>query len=187
MSRLKVSDLPLEGLKLIQREILDDERGFLSRLFCADELARVGWNEPIAQVNHTLTLRRGCVRGMHYQEAPHSDAKLVTCIRGEIWDVAVDLRTNSSTFLKYHGQVLSEKNCSAMLIPVGFAHGFQTMKENCELIYLHTSSYKPEAERGLRYDDPNLAINWPCPVTLVSQRDQFYQLLMPSFRGISSE
>jgi len=184
LSRLKITELPIAGLKLIERQLQEDNRGFLSRLFAIDDLASVGWNDSIAQVNHTFTRCQGTIRGMHYQDPPYSDAKVVNCIRGEVWDVAVDLRVGSPTFLQVHGQLLSQTNRYSMLIPKGFAHGFQAMVENCELIYFHTCEYKPTADKGLRYDDPMLKISWPCPVTLVSERDQSHPLLTRSFQGL---
>jgi len=143
----------------------------------------MGWSGPIAQINHTTTRRRGTIRGIHYQEAPSPDAKIVSCVRGEVWDVAVDLREASPTFLQAHGQLLSHINCCAMFIPEGFAHGVQTLVDDCELIYFHSSQYQPTADKGLRYDDPVLKISWPCSITLVSERDQSHPLLRPSFRG----
>ena len=135
MKRLNVKDLPLQGLKLIERSRNSDSRGFLSRLFCREELIAAGWNKPIAQINHTYTSKQGAVRGMHFQKEPYTEMKLVSCVRGKIWDVAVDLRENSSTFLESYGEILSDENNAALLIPEGFAHGFQALTDNCELIY----------------------------------------------------
>ena len=127
MNRFRIQSTPLSGLQVITRQMLGDHRGFLSRLFCADELAQAGWTKPIAQINHTYTAKKGTVRGMHFQHPPHAEMKLVSCIRGEVWDVAVDLRANSPTFLHWHAEVLSADNHKALLIPEGFAHGFQTL------------------------------------------------------------
>ena len=185
MSRFKVTDLSLNGLKLIERQCLGDARGFLSRIFCAEDLAIAGWNKTISQINHTRTARRGAVRGMHYQIASHAEMKLVSCIRGEVWDVAIDLRPNSPTFLQSHAQTLSADNCYAMLIPEGFAHGFQALNDDCELIYLHTVPYNQQAEAGLLYNDPTLAISWPISVSEISERDQSHPLISTQFRGIN--
>jgi dTDP-4-dehydrorhamnose 3,5-epimerase len=185
MSRFEVNGLPLAGLKLIERRRLSDARGFLSRLFCVEELTIAGWNKPIAQINHTRTSQRGTVRGLHYQKGTHAERKLVSCIRGEVWDVAIDLRTNSPTFLQWHAQTLSADNYCAMLIPEGFAHGFQTQTDDCELIYLHTTAYSPQEEAGLRFNDPSLAIHWPIKVSAVSERDQSHPLLTKQFQGIN--
>ena len=111
--------------------------------------------------------------------------KLVTCIRGEVWDVVVDLRANSAGFLKWHAQILSAENCHAILIPEGFAHGFQSLSDDVELLYLHTVAYNPKAEAALRFDDQILGINWPLPVTSISERDQSHPLLTTKFKGIS--
>jgi dTDP-4-dehydrorhamnose 3,5-epimerase len=121
---------------------------------------------------------------MHYQTAPNAEMKLVSCIRGEVWDVAIDLRANSPTFLQPHVQTLSSDNCCALLIPEGFAHGFQAQSDDCELIYLHTASHNPKAEAGLRFNDPCLSISWPIPVTTISVRDQSHPLLTKHFRGL---
>jgi dTDP-4-dehydrorhamnose 3,5-epimerase len=184
LSRFTVSALPLAGLKLVRRQRLGDGRGFLSRLFCTGEFAALGIPLPVAQINHTLTLRRGTVRGMHFQRPPHTEAKLVTCVRGEVWDVAVDLRSGSATQLQWHAQVLSAENLDALLVPQGFAHGFQALTDNCELIYLHSAPFVPEAEGGLRPTDPALAIRWPLEVVELSARDGSHPLVAAGFQGI---
>lgn len=183
MSRFTVTDLPLGGLKLIERQRLGDSRGFFSRLFCADELATAGWHKPIAQINHTVTTQRGTVRGMHYQQPPHTEMKLVTCIHGEVWDVAVDLRSGSFTFLQWHAQILSAANNQALLIPEGFAHGFQTLSDDVELLYCHTAVHHPEAEAALNAKDPRLAINWPLDITELSLRDAKHPPIDSKFEG----
>ena len=154
MSRFILTDLPLHGLKLVERQRLGDARGFLSRLFCAEELAIAGWIKPVAQVNHTFTARRGTVRGMHFQRPPHAEMKLVSCIRGEVWDVAVDVRAGSPTFMRWHAERLSADNGRALLIPEGFAHGFQTLTDGVELLYCHSAAYAAEAEAGLSMIQP---------------------------------
>ena len=184
MSRFTIMDLPLSGLKRITRQQIGDQRGSLTRLFCNEELSLAGWQSPIAQINHTFTAKCGTVRGLHYQNPPHAEMKLVSCLCGEIWDVAVDLRMNSSTFLHWHAERLSAKNHQALLIPEGFAHGFQTLTENCDLLYLHTAKYTPQAEAGLRYNDPLLSIPWPNQITELSDRDQVHPLLTEKFNGI---
>ena len=184
MTRFTTTDLPLTGLKLIERQRLGDDRGFLSRLFCSDELAVAGWQKSIAQINHTFTSQRGTVRGLHYQTPPHAEMKLVSCIRGEVWDVAVDLRSNSPTFMQWYAQTLSEENGYALLIPEGFAHGFQTLKNDCELLYLHSEVYVPQAETGLRFNDERLAITWPLTAAEISARDLTHPFLTSKFNGI---
>ena len=184
MSRFAILDTPLTGLKLIERQQLGDSRGFLSRLFCAEELATVGWRKPVAQINQTLTQRAGTVRGMHYQKLPYAEMKLVTCLRGAIWDVAVDLRAGSPTYLQWHAEELSADNHRALLIPEGFAHGFQTLNDDCELLYLHSAAYTPEAEAGLNPKDPMLSITWPRAITELSARDTQSPMLDQQSKGL---
>lgn len=184
MSQLPITSLSLSDLYLITRQHIGDARGFLSRLFCSEELAAVGWRKPIAQVNHTYTSKRGTVRGMHFQNPPYCEAKLVHCLHGEIWDVVVDLRKNSPTFLKWHAEILSSKNRNAMLIPEGFAHGFQALTDDVELLYAHSSPYNATAEAGLNPTDPKLGITWPLEITECSLRDQKHPALTESFCGI---
>ena len=184
VSRFEVADLPLSGLKRIERTRLGDERGFLSRLFCADELAPAGWTKHIAQINQTLTRRPGTVRGLHFQRPPYAEMKLVSCLRGAVWDVAIDLRAGSPTFLRWHAEELSADNRRALLIPEGFAHGFQTLAEDCELLYLHSAAYDKAAEGGLDPLDPALGIGWPLTVTDMSERDRTHPRLTGAFSGL---
>lgn len=184
MNRFTISALPLAGLKRIERQRLDDSRGFLSRLFCAEELVGSGWCKPIAQINHTCTARPGTVRGMHYQHPPHAEMKLVTCIRGEVWDVAVDLRRGSHTFLHWHAEILSVDNYRALLIPEGFAHGFQALTDNVELLYCHSAVHNPGAEAALNALDPRLAIAWPLEIAELSLRDAKHPLMDSMFEGV---
>lgn len=185
MSRLTLSALPLVGLTLVQRQRMGDARGFLSRLFCAEELLVAGWTRPVAQINHTYTARRGTVRGMHFQRAPHAEMKLVSCLRGEVWDVAVDLRLGSSTFLRWHAQRLSADNGRALLIPEGFAHGFQCLTDDVELLYCHAAAYHAGAEGGLHPGDARLAIDWPLAIAELSTRDANHPLIDAAFEGVT--
>ncbi|CAN5170109.1 dTDP-4-dehydrorhamnose 3,5-epimerase [soil metagenome] len=184
MSRFTITNTSLAGLKLIERQQIGDARGSLSRLFCADELAAAGWNKSIAQINHTVTAGKGTVRGMHFQHAPHAEMKLVSCLRGEVWDVAVDLRRDSPTFLQWHAEHLSAGNRHALLIPEGFAHGFQTLSDDVELLYLHSAAYAPSAEAGLHPRDPRLAIPWPLVISELSARDAAHAMLNATFEGV---
>lgn len=174
-TRLTITQLSPElaksGPQLIGRQRLGDDRGHFSRLFCAEELGETGWTTPIAQINHSVTARAGTVRGLHYQRQPHAEMKLVSCVRGTVFDVAVDIRPGSPTRFQVITAELSAENGLAMLLPEGFAHGFQALSDDCELIYLHSAPHSPGFEAGLRHDDPALAIAWPMPVTLVSARD----------------
>lgn len=183
-SRFACTPLPLRGLVRVQRQPMHDARGLLERMFCADELAAAGWIQPIVQINHTVTRQRGCVRGLHYQRPPHAEMKLVSCLRGEVWDVAVDLRVDSPTFLSWHGECLSPENAFALLIPPGFAHGFQALTDDVELLYLHSAPYTPGAEAGLSPLDPRLALPWPLPVGELSERDRHHALLTEAFEGV---
>ena len=185
MGRFQIADTPIAGLKIVERSRRSDERGFLARMFCAEELAPAGWSKPIAQINHTLTRHPGAVRGLHFQFPPHAEMKLVNCIRGEVWDVAVDLRRGSPTFLNWFGARLSAENGQALLIPEGFAHGFQALAADCELIYFHTRAYHPAGEGGVHPEDPGLAIRWPQAIAELSARDQGHPMLSSDFQGIS--
>lgn len=184
-SRFDVQDAGLPGLKIIHRLLLEDSRGSLSRLFCAEAFAAIGFATPVSQINHTCTKQVGTVRGLHFQLPPHTETKLVTCLRGRILDVTVDLRCDSPTFLNWQGVVLSGTNPSSLLIPEGFAHGFQTLEPDCELLYLHSAPHCPEHEGGLHPADPRLAIAWPLPIALLSERDQSHPLLSSSYRGLA--
>ncbi|GAB4404749.1 MAG: dTDP-4-dehydrorhamnose 3,5-epimerase [Rhodoferax sp.] len=183
-TRLLCAALPLAGLYRIERQRLGDNRGFFSRIFCAQELAAVGWPGPVAQINHSYTARRGTIRGMHFQHPPHAEAKLVSCLRGAVWDVAVDLRAGSPTLLRWHAQELSVDNGAALLIPAGFAHGFQTLCDDVELLYCHSVPYQASAEAGLDAFDPRLAIAWPLPMTERSARDSAHPAIAPDFQGL---
>ena len=184
MSRFAITDTPLTGLKLLARQQLGDERGFLSRLFCDDELQAAGWSGPVAQVNHTHTRLRGTVRGLHYQLPPHAEVKLVTCLRGAVWDVAVDLRPDSPSFLRWHAELLSADNARTLLIPQGFAHGFQTQTDDVDMLYCHSAAYAGQFEAGLNPQDERLAIAWPLAVQGLSARDAGHPMLTTHFEGV---
>lgn len=174
----------LTGLYEIRRKPIADNRGFFSRFFCAEEFKEVGLNRTLAQLNHTLTKEKGAIRGIHFQYPPYTETKIVSCIKGEVLDVAVDLRRNSPTFLKWHSVILSASQQNALYIPDGFAHGFQTLTENCELLYMHTQFFTPGAESALNAFDPSLGIEWPLPVTNMSERDKNHPLIDKNFNGV---
>ena len=184
MKRLEVDDTPIAGLKRVQRVRLADERGFLARLFCADELRDAGWDAPVAQINHTCTAQRGSIRGLHFQHPPKAEKKLVHCLRGEVWDVAVDLRRGSPTFLCWHAERLSAENGVALLIPEGFAHGFQTLDDDVEMLYVHSVAYSADEEGGVHPRDARLAIDWPMPIERLSPRDEAHSPLAADFTGL---
>ena len=184
MSQFTISNLPLAGLKQVTRQSIGDIRGSFARIFCAEQLLAAGWHSPVQQINHAATATRGTVRGLHYQNPPHAEMKLVTCLRGEVWDVVVDVRAGSPTFLQWHGTVLSAENKAALLIPEGFAHGFQALTDSVELLYCHSAAYAPAAEGGLHPLDERLAIAWPLPLGLLSGRDTAHAWVTPEFKGI---
>lgn len=162
---------PLAGLTCVERLRKGDARGFFSRFFDADTFARAGWPGRVEQMNHTLTETPGTVRGMHFQRDPHAEWKYVSCLAGAVFDVAVDLRPGSASHGRWFGTTLSAANGQSLLIPAGFAHGFQTLEPGCELIYLHSAAYAPQAEGGVDALDPVLAIDWPLAVSVRSDRD----------------
>jgi len=184
MSRLTITDLSIAGLKLVERKRRGDSRGFLSRLFCAEELSSAGWQKPIVQINRTLTAKRGTVRGMHFQRPPFAEMKLVSCLRGRVWDVAVDLRESSETLLQWHAEELSADNQRALLIPEGFAHGFQALTDDVELLYCHSAAFHEEAQGGLNPRDLNLAIEWPLEITRISDADAHQPMIDQDFAGV---
>ncbi|WP_349437161.1 dTDP-4-dehydrorhamnose 3,5-epimerase family protein [Pararhizobium sp. A13] len=184
--RFEAAKTPLDGLLVLTRRKMADERGFLSRLFCEDDLVVFGWQGRVAQLNETGTAFKGTVRGMHFQRPPHAEIKLVACTRGRILDVAVDIRRHSPTFLRHFAVELSEDNACSLLIPKGFAHGFQALTDDVRMIYAHSHPYAAEAEGGLNPQDPALAIDWPLPVINLSPRDAAHPLLSPDYRGVAA-
>lgn len=184
MSRFEFNKTTIAGLQVIKRQPLGDDRGYLERLFCQETLSPLFGGSNIRQINHTLTTKEGTVRGLHFQYPPHTETKIVTCLKGNVWDVAVDLRKGSPTFMQHHSVILSEDNFKSFLIPEGFAHGFQTLTENCEMLYFHTADYNADAEGALNAIDPYLAIEWPQPITERSKRDSNHPVLSKEFTGI---
>jgi dTDP-4-dehydrorhamnose 3,5-epimerase len=172
MNRIEITDLPLNGLKKVKRLAIGDSRGSLTRLFCEIELNGSGWTKPVRQINQTHTHQIGTIRGMHFQQPPHSEMKLVSCIRGEVWDVAIDLRKESPTFLQWHAELLSSENLVSMLIPCGFAHGFQTMSNGVDMVYCHSEIYSPAHEMVINPFDPSISIKWPLICSNISPRDK---------------
>lgn len=182
--RFDIAETPLSGLMLISRKLRRDERGYLERIYDTDDFGSLFARRMIMQINRTLTHDRDTVRGMHFQLPPHAELKLVSCLRGSVFDVAVDLRQGSPTFLRWHASILSADNAQSLLIPEGFAHGFQALTENCEMLYLHTKTYQPAHERGLHPEDRRLGIDWPRPVTGLSPRDAACPWLTDAFGGV---
>jgi len=183
--RFEILSTPMAGLTLLQRHPLGDSRGYLERMYCENELQSLLPGLRVAQANRTLTLGRGTVRGMHWQAPPHAEIKLISCLRGSVLDVAVDVRRGSPTFLRWHAEILSAENHRSFLLAEGFAHGFQTLTDDCEMLYFHSAAYAPGAERGLHPQDPRLAIAWPLPVAGLSPRDAAHPPLDTDFSGFS--
>jgi len=175
----------IDGVIVAETTRFRDHRGAFARLFCEDALTSVLGNRHIVQINHSKTSQVGAVRGMHYQHAPHAEMKMVRCLKGKVWDVAVDLRRDSPTFLRWHAEELSDGNDRMLMIPEGCAHGFQVLEAESELLYLHTAFYAPESEGGVRHDDPALDISWPLDVTDLSERDQAHPLIDKDFCGVA--
>jgi len=178
------SETGLDGLKIIRWQPHDDNRGSFSRIFCAKSLHFCGFTSPISQINYSKSKEIGTVRGLHFQHPPHTETKIVNCFKGCVFDVAVDLRCGSSTFLQWRGVILSGNISNSLLIPAGFAHGFQTLEPDCELLYFHSKAYHPEANGGLHPADSRLNISWPLPIANLSNRDQNLPFLTPEFQGI---
>jgi len=166
-----------DGPVLVWRKPFADERGAFARIFCAEALSAIGWPGPVAQINHSRTEKAGTLRGMHFQRPPHAEAKLVVCIRGAVHDVAVDVRVDSPAIYTHVGVELSAEAGAAIYIPEGFAHGFQALTDDVELIYIHSVAYNQDHETGLRHDDPALGISWPLPVTGLSARDASHPMI----------
>lgn len=182
---MNIIDTPIAGLKVVQSVPHRDDRGSFLRLFCAEELAPVLDDRQIQQINFSRTSQAGAVRGMHFQHPPHAEMKMVRCLRGRVWDVAVDLRSGSPTFLHWHAEELAADDAQMLVIPEGFAHGFQALEPDSELLYLHTACYEPSAESGLRHNDPRLAIPWPLPPRDLSPRDLAHPALDADFAGVA--
>ena len=161
----------LPGASLIEVERREDSRGHFARVYCEQEFQAQGLPARVAQTNRSVTLRRGTLRGMHYQLAPHCEDKLVRCERGAIWDCIIDLRPASATCGQWLGVELSETNGRMLLVPKGFAHGFVTLTDDVAVSYQVSEFYTPGAERGIRYDDPAFGIEWPCPILSLSDKD----------------
>ncbi|MEN9670469.1 MAG: hypothetical protein RL018_746 [Pseudomonadota bacterium] len=185
--RFEVKASQLAGLQVITRQPIVDARGWFERAYCADTFAELGLTKTISQINRSFTAQKGSIRGMHFQTAPFAETKFVSCLRGEVFDVAVDLRAGSPTFLQWHGEILSAANQRSLLIPEGFAHGFQTLSADCEMLYLHTQKFDPASASGINPLDPRLAIRWPLPITEMTEMsdgDRHRPMMLPTFEGL---
>ena len=175
---------PIMGSYEIIPEPVSDSRGWFARIFCKNEFASIGHKKEWVQMNHSYTNKKGSIRGMHFQLPPFSEIKMVRCIAGSVFDVIIDLRHESPTFLNWYGTELSAQNKKMLYIPEGFAHGFQTLADDCELLYHHSAFYTANSEAGIRYNDEFINIKWPLFPTEVSERDTTHPLLTPQFKGI---
>jgi len=169
---MKFIETPFEGLWVIEPEIRSDARGFLTRMFCKNEFSKINFDQEFVQENLTLTKTKGTFRGFHYQLQPFSEKKLVRCISGKVIDIVIDLRKNSTTFLKSFSLELDSEKLNMILIPEGFAHGFQSLTDNCLMLYLHTNFYNAQYERGINMRDPNIKFSLPLPIKEISERDK---------------
>jgi dTDP-4-dehydrorhamnose 3,5-epimerase len=174
---MRFTETPLAGAWVIELEELADERGFFARSFCRDEFGAHGLDPAVAQCNVSFNRRRGTLRGLHYQAEPHAESKLVRCTRGAIWDIIVDLRPGSATGRRWYAAELTADNRRALYAPAGFAHGFQTLADDSEVLYQMSEFYHAELARGVRWSDPALAIPWPVPQPIVSERDRALPVL----------
>lgn len=164
----------LAGAYLIEPEPISDARGFFARTYCRNEFTARGLNPDLAQCNISFNKTSGTLRGMHYQKAPHAEAKLVRCTQGGIYDVIIDLRNDSNTYSQWFGVELTAENRKALYVPEGFAHGFITIKDDTEVLYQMSEFFHAECATGVRWDDPVFSIRWPIDVKVISERDQSY-------------
>lgn len=174
---MRFTETPLSGAFVIDLEMMSDERGFFARSFCAREFEEHGLSPSVVQTNTSYNAKAGTLRGMHYQNEVAPEPKLVRCVRGALYDVIVDMRPGSPTYAQHFGVELSAENRTMLYVPALFAHGFQTLVDDTEAIYQVGGHYTPDAERGLRFDDPALGIDWPRPVTNISDKDRSWPLL----------
>lgn len=167
----------IKGLYVIEPELKEDERGYFARTFCKEEFAKMGCDFEIAQTNRSMTFKKGMIRGMHFQKEPKAEDKIIQCLKGKIFDVAIDLRPKSPTYGQWMAKELSEENKKMFLIPKGFAHGFQTLTDNCETQYYMSEFYSPEYAAGVRWNDPAFNVTWPIENPELSERDKNWPLI----------
>ena len=168
---MKFKETPLSGAYVIDLDKIEDERGFFARYFCQREFAEHGLSTSFVQINNSLAVEKATLRGMHYQLQPMAETKIVRCLRGALWDCIIDLREDSPTFCQHFAVELTGENRTMLYVPKGFAHGFMTLTENTEALYLVDQFYAPDLERGIRFDDPRFKIEWPLPVNVISDKD----------------
>jgi dTDP-4-dehydrorhamnose 3,5-epimerase len=175
---------PLKGSFVVELKVHDDARGWFARTYCKNEFAQIDHNKEWVQMNHSFTSLKGTIRGMHYQRPPHAEIKMVRCIAGAVYDIIIDLRKDSPTYLNWFGTELSAANKKMIYIPEGFAHGFQTLADDTELVYQHAQFYEPGAEEGILHNDITLNIQWPLQVTALSDRDKKHPIIDSNFKAI---
>lgn len=175
------NETPLKGAYTIDLEKKGDDRGFFARFFCINEFDKIGLDRNVVQINNSSSAQKGTLRGMHYQLPPHSETKIVRCIKGSLYDVILDIRPDSPTFGQSFGTELSAKNRTMMYVPKGFAHGFLTLTDDVEAFYLVTEFYAPQAERGIRWNDPKFGIQWPIEPVIISDKDNKWQDFDPKY------
>ncbi|MFA6103032.1 MAG: dTDP-4-dehydrorhamnose 3,5-epimerase family protein [Victivallaceae bacterium] len=178
-----IRETAITGVKVVDLKTACDARGALCKIFGTQELNDIMGQRTIRQVNHVMTAARGTVRGIHYQLAPYAEMKFISCLRGRVWDLALDLRSGSPTFLKWVGTELVPG--MMQILPEGCAHGMQALEDNCELLYLHTADYMVHYERGIRHDDAMPGIRWPLIPSGLSERDRGFNQLTEAFKGIA--
>ncbi len=174
---MRFTETPIPGLTIIDLDRRGDDRGYFARVWCVDELTEAGLDPSLVQANMSTNGDAGTTRGLHYQHPPHGENKLIRCIQGSVWDVGVDLRPDSETYLQWFGTELSYENGRALFVPKGFAHGYQTLTDDAAVLYFVSDRYAPDHEDGLRWDDPDIGIEWPLEPTVMSPRDQQHPLI----------
>ncbi len=174
----------LSGAWVVTMSTFNDERGSFVRMFCKDQFAEAGFSKDFVQINHSVNLLKGTFRGLHFQKPPFGETKLIRCIRGKVFDIIVDIREGSATFLQHFSIELSPDNSKMLLVPEGFAHGYITLEDNSDLVYFHTSYYKPGFEDALNYKDPKLNIKLPIEPQTISKKDNNHSFIQNNFRGI---
>lgn len=183
---MKFNKTPLEGARTIELEKRGDDRGFFARYFCEREFGAEGLETKFVQINNSLSSKRGTLRGMHYQLPPSPEVKVVRCVRGSLWDVILDLRPDSPSFMQWFGAELSAENRVMMYVPRGFAHALITLADDTEAIYLVSEFYDPQSERGVRWNDPAIGIKWPIEPTEISPKDAKWPDFDPVFHGVEA-
>lgn len=181
---MKYNQTTIDGAYEVYSLPNSDERGSLERLFCERELWQILCDKYIKQINYSKTALKGTIRGLHYQKSPHLEAKLIRCVQGEVWDVMVDLRKNSKTWLHWYATKLGPELNKSIFIPEGCAHGFQALTDNVEMLYCHTANYEPASEGGIAYNDPAIGVDWPVEITYISARDKSHPFVGEGFNGV---